>query len=212
LYIGYARALAAKSYARRYSDEFEFSEYFQFAAIGLLEAVERFDPDHAVGFPTFATSRINGAILDGIERLSERQQQAFERQRILAGRAESISNSDDRSRNEIFKRLAEIAIGLAVGYLLEGSTMYVADDSPVYETGYTRIELRQLQDRVRALVESLPERERLIIKYHYLHHLRFETIAEMFSISKGRVSQLHKRALDLLRKAANEVASCNVAW
>ncbi|HYD79859.1 MAG TPA: sigma-70 family RNA polymerase sigma factor [Paucimonas sp.] len=209
LHMGYACALAAKAFSRRYNDEFEFAEYMQCATIGLLEAVDRFDPQYPASFRTFATPRIQGAILDGIERLSEQQQQISARQRILAERAASVCGE---RADDLFRQLAETAIGLAVGYLLEGSSMYQSEEPTLPDNGYSRLELRQLQERVRGLVEKLPEREKLVIKYHYLNHLQFETIAQIFSVSKGRVSQIHKRALAQLRDAASRVHVCDLAW
>lgn len=51
LHTPYARILAAKLYAGRYHDEVEFDDYFQFACVGLLESIDRYDPQYGATFP-----------------------------------------------------------------------------------------------------------------------------------------------------------------
>lgn len=214
LHLEFAKMLAAKCFAGRYGDELEFADYMQFATVGLLESIDRYDPASQASFRTFSAPRINGAMLDGVARLSEQQRQISARQRMLAERAESLTGSMESKEgtDEIFEQLAGVAIGLALGYMLEGSSMYQVQEPVSMNSAYTNVEVRQLQQQVRSLVDMLPERERSVIKYHYLNHLRFEAIAEILSLSKGRVSQLHKNALDLLRKEAGKISSCNIAW
>ena len=84
----------------------------------------------------------------------------------------------------LFEALARMAVGLALGYILEDSGMYRGEEGPTADNNYQAVELRQLQSRVRALVENLPERERLIIRCHYLNLVPFESIADSSGSSK----------------------------
>jgi hypothetical protein len=68
-------SVPAKIDWHRMHDEIELGDYLQYARIGLLEALDRFDPAVGVMFRTFAARRMHVAILDGIERLTEKQQQ-----------------------------------------------------------------------------------------------------------------------------------------
>src|SRR3954468_3185376 len=90
LHLPYARTIAATLYARRFHDEIEFGDYLQLARVGMLEAVDRFDPARGVQFRTFASRRMQGAILNGIERLTEKQQQIAARQRLRADRVAGV--------------------------------------------------------------------------------------------------------------------------
>jgi RNA polymerase sigma factor FliA len=72
LHLPYARIVAASYYAKRFHDEIEFADYLQLASLGLIEALGRFDPGVGVQFRTFAARRMHGAILDGIEQLTEK--------------------------------------------------------------------------------------------------------------------------------------------
>ena len=92
-HLPYARVVAAMTYARRYNDEVEFGDYLQFASIGLLEAFERYDPSRGVQFRTFASRRMHGAILNGIEGLTEKLQQIAARQRIRRERLDDLKDS-----------------------------------------------------------------------------------------------------------------------
>jgi RNA polymerase sigma factor for flagellar operon FliA len=207
--------VAAKLYAGRPTQEFEFDEYLQYATVGLIECVDRYDPSYGAAFRTYAGRRVTGAILNGLEHSSEKQQQVAFRKRVAAERVESVRGDEPmpESPEDLFANLARIAVTLALGYVLEDSGMYrPEDEAPSRDSSYEAIELKQLQRRVRALVEALPERERRIIHYHYLNHLPFEYVADVLGVSKGRVSQLHRRAMELLRDEARKVKKCDLAW
>ena len=53
---------------------------------------------------------------------------------------------------------------------------------------------------MRRELEVLPERERDILRYHYLEGISFDEIGILLGVSKGRISQIHKAAIALLRK------------
>ncbi len=203
-YLPFARILAAKLYAKRTFIELEFADYLQYASIGLVEAVDRFDPAREVKFETFAALRINGAVLNGIESLSERQVQVSARQRIVAARVKSQKDADiaPKDPNAVFGYLAELAIGLAIGFALDESGMVQADDAAYPDNTYRHVELKQLGQRVRELIERLPDNERRVIKYHYLQQIPFEEIASILGVTKGRVSQVHRDALNKLGQIA----------
>jgi len=213
-YLPFAQILAAKIYAGRHHDDFEFSEYMQFATVGLLESVDRFDPERGVKFKTFAGRRIIGSMLNGVENLSEKQQQISFRQRLAAERLESLRSAppDASNPDELFHYLAQVAVGLALGYMLDDSGMYQKRNATYQNGGYEAVEIEQLQKRVHSLVENLPEREKKVIKYHYMNHFQFEEIADVLGVTKGRISQVHKRAIELLQEAVKKIRSCDVAW
>jgi RNA polymerase sigma factor for flagellar operon FliA len=201
-FLPFARMLAAKAYAKRTYLELEFQDYLQYATIGLVESVDRFVPDFGAKFETFSAPRITGAILNGIESLSEKQQQISARKRAIAARLDSVKSSAPKvnTTDALFAYLAQVAVGLAVGFALEDSGMYQAEIEPVYaDNTYQRVELKQLQRRILSLVNLLPRNERSVITYHYLQHLAFGEIAAILGLTKGRVSQIHREALQKLK-------------
>ncbi len=201
VYLPFARTLAAQVYAKRTYLELEFFDYFQYASIGLMEAVDHFDGDRGVKFETFAASRITGAILSGIKSLSEKQEQVNARRRLLSERVTSMKTEppDDKDPDAIFVYLAELAIGLAIGFVLEDTGMHQLDDSAYPDNTYQRVEMQQLNQRVRASLDAVSGKGREVLSYHYLQQISFEEIATMLGITRGRVSQIHVDTLNKLR-------------
>lgn len=207
-YLPLARTVAATLYARRGGLAVEFQDYLQLATLGLIEAVERFDPSLGHAFATFATPRMRGSILNGLEALSEQYTQIGLRKRLEEERLQSLRPAADgsagrRARGDLLGSLADLAVGLALSRLLEGSGMMAAHEAePSYrQEFYERDELRQLRASLAALVRALPDQERRVVWYHYYHGLGFTEIATLFDLSKGRISQIHRQALQLLHEA-----------
>jgi len=202
-YLPFAKMLAAKAYAKRTFIELEFLDYLQYASIGLIEAVDRFDPARDVKFETFAAPRITGSILNGLCSLSERQEQVHARRKIISDRIESLKYARSKSHDPhaVFSYLAEVSIGIALGFVLEDSSMYQADE-PIYpDNTYEHVELKQMRQGLKRLLKFLPENERKVISYHYQHQLSFDEITRILGLTKGRISQIHKSALQRLRNS-----------
>ena len=202
-YRPFARMLAARCYRHRFSLELEFDDYAQCAMLGLLEAIERFDPTQNVAFESFAGSRITGAVLDGVESLSEKQRQIATRTRARRERTASLQagGATDVVATTPLQRLADIAVGLAIGFMLENAAVYVDGEAtdPV-ATPYERLEMEQLRRRILELVDRLPDAERRVVRHHYLQQIPFDQIAQSCGLTKGRISQIHRAALERLRR------------
>lgn len=211
-HLVYARTLAARMYAGRIDHDLEFEDYLQFATIGLIESVDRYDPDLGAQFRTFASHRINGAILNGIENMSEKRVQISTRKRIESDRRDSAAAALTGSGLDVFQKLAEVAVSLAMGFFLEQPESYENLDAHPHVNLYSSLEMQQLQKRVQDLVHNLPQKEKMVVKYHYLNQVPFSEIAEIMGLTKGRVSQIHTNALALLRKATKSVRTADVAW
>src|SRR5882724_4737212 len=74
-YRPFAKMVAATFYGRRINDEIEFDDYHQWSLLGMIESIDRFDPGRGVKFETFASRRMHGCIIDGIESATEKQRQ-----------------------------------------------------------------------------------------------------------------------------------------
>jgi RNA polymerase sigma factor for flagellar operon FliA len=204
LHMPYARVVAATYYSKRFHDEIEFGDYLQYASIGLLEALERFDPGRGAQFRTFAARRMHGAILNGIERLSEKQQQIAARQRLRAERIQAAKQNagGDPSQlagDKLCAYVAEVGLGLALAWLLEGTAMVEVPERAESVPFYRQAEMRQVRERLVQAVDALPPQERIVIRSHYLQDLPFEEVATTLKLTKGRISQIHKQALLRLR-------------
>jgi RNA polymerase sigma factor FliA len=202
-YLPYARAIAAQLFARRHRDDVEFKDFLQLACIGLLESIDRFEPERGFSFQTFCTARLKGCVLAGITRLSDGQEQISLQRRMRRERAASLESAPDTDlgSQDTFQTLATLAVGLAIGFLLDDTGIVedcVAKPAP-YGDAYRTVAWRQTRERLHAAVGRLPERDQKIIRYHYFHGLGFEQIADILGLTKGRISQLHRAALLALR-------------
>lgn len=219
IYMPYAKTVAASMYAKRYGNHVDFVEYHQIALVGMLDAMDRFNPETSTKFTSFAGPRMRGAILNSMEVHSEKHQQISVRKRLNAQRMEAskeIALQDESGTQDdgaqIFRRLAEVGLGLALSWLLDDSGM-VNNENPTFvvQPVYEGLELKQLQGQIRALVEQLTRQEQKVVRYHYLQHTPFEEIAEIMNLSRGRISQIHLSALKNLRRLLAVQRDCDLA-
>lgn len=200
-YMPYARAMAASFFTTIERKDVDFEDVLQLAHIGLIEAVGRFDPSVGVRFTTFCTPRIRGSILNGVGRLSETQEQLSFERRKRADRLESLTG--DQPGAQRLQRLGELTAGLAIGFMLEGTGMFLAPESKYghYEDSYETAGWQQLGARLLGAIDTLSASEKKVISLHYFNAIAFEQIAVLLGLSKGRISQLHRTGLGKLRKA-----------
>lgn len=206
MHLPYAKVVAAAYYSRRYHDEIEFGDYLQLASLGMIEALDRYDPHRGVQFRTFAARRMHGSILNGLERFTEKQQQIAARQRLRQERVQDVksmagvdgSAAAPQDAEQLLRFVSEVGIGLALCWMLEGTGMVESADSHL-EPFYRNVALRQLTERLVHAIDELPPQEKAVVRGHYLQEQPFDHIAEAMHLTKGRISQIHKQALQHLR-------------
>jgi RNA polymerase sigma factor for flagellar operon FliA len=209
-FVGFARNVARRLHREHSWGDLELADLQQHAYTGLLEALDRYDPDLGTPFRAFAAHRISGSIRDGIARTNEMREQISWRRRVRRERVRSLSAPDAEAPSTPIEKLAEIAAGLALGFMLEGTSLFVEDDAdggqPIRAaaTAYDSAVWNETVSRLHEELATLPEREQNILRQHYIGGLSFDQLASLLSISKGRVSQLHRAALELLRKRLRE--------
>lgn len=199
-YIGLARITAARLYQRRLDNSVSFSDYLQYARVGLVEAIDHYDPAREVPFEAFSSFRIKGAVLNGLEGESELAAQRAFWSRRARDRFESLKSHEIQGdRRASLEELVNLTVGLALSHVIEQEDGEIIDES-LAANPYAVTELAQLKRAVRSLLPSLPERERELIRRHYEEHVEFQQIAAEWGVTKGRVSQLHAQALQRLRQ------------
>lgn len=206
-YLPLARRIARQHFIDRERGDIEFLDLVQYACAGLLEAIDRFDPTRSIPFAGFARRRIAGSVLDGIATASEYRNQLSFGSRQDRERLRSLLATERNAASvaDAYDLFAELATGLALGYMLEESGEYADEDPSAREVnGYESAAWRQSVEMVAQAVAGLPERERMIIRNHYEAGLNFDRISALLGISRGRVSQLHRSALMTLRKRVGQ--------
>lgn len=202
-YLPLVRGIARRLLLDRDRGDIEYVDLVQNGSVGLLEAIDRFDPTRGVPFAGYAHRRIMGSIVDGIAKTSEHRRQSAVNNRRERERMRSLlpETESAHSPSDAYDVLAELAVGLAFGYMLEDhAALRDGDNTARQGNGYESAAWQQSLERVAAAVEGLSEREQIVVRSHYEGEMRFEEISELLGVTKGRISQLHRSALKTLRK------------
>jgi RNA polymerase sigma factor for flagellar operon FliA len=206
-YLPVARRIAWRFRRDHGAAPLAITELIQLGSVGLLEAIDRFKPELGVPFRYYCTRRVAGAIAEGIGRLSEVNQQITTRRRVERERLRSLreQGKEPQSLDEKLALIGAIAAELAVGIMLEDSVMYVANERDPAKDAYETLAWKQAVHHIVRALEGLPERDHAVIRLHYIEGIPFEQIGRLMGLSKGRISQLHKQALGLLRKRLSDM-------
>ncbi len=192
--------------------------------IGLLDAIERFDPQKGVPFAAFADIRIRGTIMDYLRSLDwlprssrgklkefEDALQALEQRlgrepepreiaQMLGVSEEDVSRLELEFANQFFVSLATPIVESDTPYTLLDILAGGDEENP--EAICERVEAIEMLARA---IESLPERDQLLLSLYYNDNLTMKEIGEVLEISESRVSQLHSRALLRLKKEMDKL-------
>lgn len=193
-YSSWSRSVAREVFRRVRIAQLDWGDYSQNAAIGLLEAMERYDPARNIEFIAYAKTRVRGAVFNGLRAyLTENRQNAM-RETRFGERYESLHRDGDE---DPLTQFVSVISGLAIGHLMDslGESELVEQAHHVEQ----QIDAQRVGMRLKTAIHTLPERERLVIELHYLQHIPFVNVAEMLGVTKGRISQIHKSAIGRLR-------------
>lgn len=196
-YRSLAGLLAASEYRRRPAYGLERGDFQQLAFQGLMEAIDRFDPQRGVPFEVFARYRIKGAISNGLARSSEGAALYVQKRRVELERLEALKNAGEGVPEDPLSALTQFVTGLAIGFMLDEAADIDAESGT--NDAWQSVAWRDLLHSLRHAVSKLPDTEQAVIVRHYFGGASFADIAAGLRLSRGRVSQIHKTALDRLR-------------
>jgi len=194
--------------------------------LGLISAVHAFDPSRGIEFSTFAVPRVRGAILDELRKHDWVPRTA--RQRAAELRAAMQEGSGDRqprglgqvarrmkvSRRRLGQLMATIRPTSFVP-LDHGAAEGDPEQPPISQlitgrhcrTPLEEAELSEQCERVRAILEELPEPQRGLIIEYYFKSRQQKDLAKEMRVSRSRISQIHTGALTTLRKRMEAVGA-----
>jgi len=96
--------------------------------------------------------------------------------------------------------LIELATGLAIGFMIEGSGLYIdREETDKRRSPYESLAWKEMTATLQGEVAGLPEQQGRVIRHHYIEGLSFEQIAVTFGLTRSRISQIHKTALLTLK-------------
>ena len=214
--VPFVQALARRL-AASMPHSIDIGDLVQDGMIGLIDAANRFDEKRGIKFETFAERRVRGSMIDalrrgawprGIRRVRRELEAAREHLRHELGSEPSLSELADHmgadeahlSRTIIRINTIESTSPLATIDNVDEASLppvLVPSEPPAPDKA---CELGEVQNRVRAAITALPPRERKVITLYYFGEVTMKRIGEEIGVNESRVSQLHARAVQRLRK------------
>jgi len=209
--------LIARRIHERLPESVNLDDLISTGTLGLIAAIDRFDPNHNVKLKTYAEYKIRGAILDSLRGLdwAPRQQRKRSKQ-IEAAIAcaeqrlhrtpteEEIAAELDLSIEEYHEWLVDIR-GVNIGSLEtvspdgDGRSLlkYISDDEENWPSHL--LEKSELQRVLAQAIEKMPHHERLVISLYYHEELTLREISKIVNLHESRISQLKSQAILRLR-------------
>ncbi|HLM35577.1 MAG TPA: RNA polymerase sigma factor WhiG [Gaiellaceae bacterium] len=187
-----------------------------YGLLGLIDAIERYDPGRDIKFETYAITRIRGAIIDELRALDWVPRSVRARARAIEraigeleaklGRAptdEEIGAKAGLSQEELDESLTDISRS-SIGALDElWSTSGEGDQVSLLDTiedesgprPEAALDETEMREALADVISRLPEREKLVITLYYYEELTLREIGEVLGVTESRVSQLHTKAI-----------------
>jgi RNA polymerase sigma factor FliA len=196
-------------------------DFVSYGIFGLIDAIEKFDPERATKFEPYAIRRIRGAIIDELRALDWIPRSVRAKARLVERAYAELESTLRRhptdpelathlgiSLNElhgIFSQLSTVNV-LALDELLGASI----DRSGGISLGDTLedtaavdpvavVEMIEMRERLGQAIEALPEREQTVVTLYYFEGLTLAEIGQVLGVSESRVCQIHARAVIQLR-------------
>jgi len=214
--------LIARRIHERLPESVNLDDLISTGTIGLIAAIDRFDPGHNVKLKTYAEYKIRGAILDSLRGLDWAPRQQRKRSKLIEAAIAAAEQrlhrapSEDEIAQELGLTLAEYhewlvdIRGVNLGSLEASSPdddgrnllKYISDDEENWPSRL--LERSELQRLLAAAIEKMPRMERLVISLYYHEELTLREIAKIVSLHESRVSQLKSQAILRLRAYLEE--------
>lgn len=195
----------------------EKDDLIGYGTVGLIEAVDRFDPSRNSNFESFAITRIRGSIYDQLRASDwltrgarKRVKNLFKVINILENRLGRYPN-DKEIAEELSVSLQELRViqqEAQVGIFSldepkdngsDNGTHVIDSVSSGSVSFLDTLEENELKERLTKAIDALPDKEKTVIGLYHYKKLTFKEIAEVMEFSESRASQIHARAISLLK-------------
>ena len=193
------------------------ADLISYGMLGLIGAIQRFEPEREIKFETYAVQRIRGAIIDELRSLDWVPRSIRSRARQIEAASAKLENQLQRAptEEELAKHLKmtldefqEALLEISHSSVLALDELWTVSDSsgdqvslldtiedPRAVDPQEALDTTEVRDRLAETIESLPERERLVIALYYYESLTLREIGEVLGVTESRVSQLHTKAV-----------------
>lgn len=199
-------------------DFLSYDDLYSCGVLGLMEAVDGFDPSREVKFTTYAVPRVRGSIIDELRALDwiprslrarvnqlQRAYAELENKLLRPATDQEVSKKLEISAEELDELLlnaSRIAVlSLDEEVRIAGETEVTREEMTEAESTDPRgeIQFEEVTQIVKVAISNLPEKERLVLLLYYVNELTFKEIGEVLEVTESRVCQLHSKAVARLR-------------
>jgi RNA polymerase sigma factor FliA len=207
----------------------EEADLISYGLLGLISAIERFDPGREIKFETFAITRIKGSIIDELRSLDwvprsvrakareiEKANAKLESKLHRAPTDQEMAAELDMTVEDFQSSLTRISNSSVVAldelWTLSdasGDQVSLLDtiQDPQAVDPSQAMDVTETKDRLADAIARLPEREKLVVALYYYENLTLREIGEVLGVTESRVSQLHTKAvLRLKSRLQSDVA------
>jgi len=211
--------------AGRLPSEVDIKEMLNSGIIGLVDALEKYDPKHETNFATYAQFRIRGAILDSfrsqdwaprsLRHKSHKLEQAYMKLEQKLGRPateEEVANDIGVPMEEFQRLLGEVSGVVMLSFeelgFGHGEDRFQADEMmpTAGPDPLSKLLSGEKVSIVARALDRLPEKERLVISLYFYEELNLKEIGEILGVTESRASQIRSRALIRLKNYLKQVA------
>ena len=208
----------ANRIAMRLPSHIEVDDMINTGVLGLVDAMDKFDPDRGVKFETYAEFRIKGAMLDELRAMDwvprsvrkiatwiENTHVELEKKHGRPATDEELAEAMDIEIDKLHE-----FVGRASGISLLSLEMvgkyndsnkalidFIADDEE--KTPVETMKFEELRNVIANHIDLLPEKEKLVISLYYYDELTMKEIGKVLNLTESRVSQIHTKAVLRLR-------------
>jgi len=214
--------------AMRLPSHVSLEDLISAGVLGLIDAVDKYDPDKNVKFKTYAEFRIRGAILDELRSMDWVPRSVRKKSTNLESVYNKLQNrlgrpaTDEEVSDELgvsledFHQLLEEVKGVSLLSLedkdtflgnLEGDQVTDALGRDDLEDPLALLGLAQLREQVAQAIDGLPEKEKLVVSLYYYDELTMREIGEVLGYTESRISQMHTKAILRLRARLRDLAT-----
>ena len=217
--------------AIKFPSHIELDDLMSSGIIGLMDAIDKFQPEKGVKFPTYAEARIRGAILDELRAMDWVPRSIRQKAKKIEEAYNTLESKLDRPATdeemaefmkltlEEFYEMVNATKGISLFSIdqLDQQNSNINKDKSLYtyikefqkETPFSLYQLKEIKERVLKTLEKLPEKERMVASLYYYDELTMKEIGEILGISESRVSQLHSKIILRLRSKLMRIPDFN---
>jgi RNA polymerase sigma factor for flagellar operon FliA len=215
----YVVTVNAKRMSALYRNRADLEDIVNQGVIALINCIERYDWTKGVRFDSFASIRVRGAIIDYIRKQdwvprsmrkkSINIERAYAELQGTLGRPPSdaeVAGSLSMSVKELSDVVAQSCNFAVLSFeelLQDGVPSFREPPSPI-RTPEEELQEEEIKDILAMSIDSLGDKERLIVSLYYYEELKLKEIAVALGLTPSRVSQLHARALMKIKKMVGE--------